>query len=406
MSYLKNKVFMGITVFLVIAVIGVMFFPRVKSLFKSEDTGEEKDLPIMLVASDIEGLSGALEPEFAAVFTGYEVKAASADLSAIEDEINSGRAKCAFVVHSLNSYTYYVSDLSLYDTNTALADEILGALYKLDAMIHGGLAPEVAGGILSATVESNTVNLGKDQSQNFFYTYIMIFALYMVILLYGQMVATSVATEKSSRAMELLVTSADPIAMMFAKVIAASLAGLLQLSAIFGSSLLFYNLNSEYWNDGGVISSIFDIPLDLFVYMLIFFLLGFLIYAFMFGAIGSTASKLEDINTSVMPISFLFIAGFLVVMLSMTNGNVDSTLMKVFSHIPLFSPMAMFTRIAMSTVPTYEIIISILVLAASVIAVGVISAKIYRMGVLLYGTPPKLSAILAELRRSGKTLKK
>jgi ABC-2 type transport system permease protein len=128
--------------------------------------------------------------------------------------------------------------------------------------------------------------------------------------------------------------------------------------------------------------------------MLVFFVLGFLIYAFLFGAIGSTATKTEDINTSTLPLMYLFIIAFAVVMFSMTSGSVDNTLMKVCSYIPFTSPMAMFTRIAMSTVAWYEILISIGVLIGSVIGIGVISAKIYRVGVLLYGTTPKIGAIL------------
>ena len=128
--------------------------------------------------------------------------------------------------------------------------------------------------------------------------------------------------------------------------------------------------------------------------MLIFFVLGFLIYAFLFGVIGSTATKLEDINTSTMPLMFLFIIAFMVVMYSMTSGEINNLLMKVCSFIPFTSPMAMFTRIAMSTVPWYEIVISIGILVGSVVGVGILSAKIYRVGVLLYGTTPKLGAIL------------
>ncbi len=128
--------------------------------------------------------------------------------------------------------------------------------------------------------------------------------------------------------------------------------------------------------------------------MLLFFILGFFIYAFLYGAVGSTASKLEDINTSVMPITFTFIIAFLVVMMSMSTGNVDSTLMRICSYIPFTSPMAMFTRIAMSTVAWYEIVISVAVLIASVNVVGILSAKIYRVGVLLYGTSPKFFNIL------------
>ena len=92
--------------------------------------------------------------------------------------------------------------------NTEVANTVLQEVYRINAMVQNGLTPEQAGEIMSVQIESGTETLGKDQMQNFFYTYIMIFALYMVILLYGQMVATNVATEKSSRAMEVLVTSA------------------------------------------------------------------------------------------------------------------------------------------------------------------------------------------------------
>ena len=78
----------------------------------------------------------------------------------------------------------------------------------------------------------------------------------------------------------------------------------------------------------------------------------------------------------------------------MTSGSIDNILMKVCSFIPFTSPMAMFTRIAMSTVAWYEIAISIAVLIASTVGVGFISAKIYRVGVLLYGTPPKIGSVI------------
>jgi ABC-2 type transport system permease protein len=221
----------------------------------------------------------------------------------------------------------------------------------------------------------------------------MIFALYMVILLYGQMVATNVATEKSSRAMEVLITSAKPTSMMFGKVLASCIAGFSQLVIVFGTAILLYNVNKDALSNP-IIASIFDIPIELFVYLIVFFILGFLIYAFLYGAIGSTASKLEDINTSVMPITFLFIIAFGVVMFSMGSGTFDNTAMLVCSYIPFTSPMAMFTRICMSTVAWYEIAASIAILVGSTVAIGIISAKIYRVGVLLYGTPPKLGALL------------
>lgn len=406
--YLKNKVFVGVTVFLVLLIAAVMFFPRITAMFEEDNTvdvgdvgnveiGDEQNkdyLPVMLIKAEEAELAEMVRETFAAAFNGYNVQITDSAIDDVKSTITAGEAECAFVLTSPIEYIYYVNNLSMYDSNASMADEMLRHLYQTNALVQSGLTAEEAGDIMNIFVSGSVESLGKDQMENFFYTYIMIFALYMVILLYGQMVATNVATEKSSRAMEVLITSAKPTSMMFGKVIASCLAGLIQLVAVFGSALVFYNLNKSYWGGNMIIDSIFNIPTELFVYMLVFFILGFLIYAFMFGAVGSTASKLEDINTSVMPITLLFIIAFIVVVTSMSSGNIDNTLMTVCSYIPFTSPMAMFTRICMSTVPLYEILISIAILIGSTVGIGVISAKIYRVGVLLYGTTPKLGAIL------------
>ncbi|MBE6589548.1 MAG: ABC transporter permease [Ruminococcaceae bacterium] len=394
-GYLRNKVFVGITIFLVVAIAVVMFIPNIIAAFESEDEGDviSTDLPTMLVYAEDESLSAIVKEYFTSAFADYNVKVAQGSVDELKENIISGNAECAFVMNSASSYTYYVNNLSMYDSNTAIADTVLQEVYRVSAMVQNGLTPEQAGEIMSVRIESDTETLGKDQMQNFFYTYIMIFALYMVILLYGQMVATNVATEKSSRAMEVLVTSAKPTSMMFGKVLASCIAGFSQLVLVFGTAILLYNVNKEALSNP-LIASIFDIPIELFIYLIVFFVLGFLIYAFMFGAIGSTASKLEDINTSVMPITFLFIIAFMVVMFSMSSGSVDNTAMIVCSYIPFTSPMAMFTRICMSTVAWYEIAASIAILIGSTIGIGILSARIYRVGVLLYGMPPKIGTIL------------
>ncbi len=402
-NYLKNKTFIGVTVFLVLALAILLFFPRIAALFKDDgepaaDAGDGRDRPVMLLDASDEDDENALLQAFSAAFPNYDVRLA--DAGDIESAIADGEAECAFVLDGLDRYTYYVDDLSLYDTNTDTADEVLGQVYKLAAMTAVGLTPEQAADILSFQPEHTVQTLGADQGQNFFYTYLMILALYMAILLYGQMVATSVATEKSSRAMELLITSAKPVSMMFGKVIAACLAGLSQLVCVFGTALLFYRLNRSAWGGNMLMGMLFDMPPALLAYMLLYFVLGFFLYAFMFGAVGSTATKLEDINTSVLPVTMLFIVGFFVVISAMSSGTVNSALMKIFSYVPFTSPMAMFTRIAMSTVSWVEIALSTLILAASVIGIGVLAARIYQVGVLLYGSRPKLGDIFRSLRKA------
>ena len=217
--YFKNKIFVGITIFLVLAIGIVMFFPRMSGLFKkeSEPAGEEEKR-VMLVTAGTEEEAEALEQVFSAAFEDYNVQATTENVEAVKEQILSGEAECTFAVTGPVSYTYYVNNLSMYDGNMSIADELFQNIYRMSAMVEKGIEPMEAGNILNVQIEHEVENLGKDQMQNFFYTYIMIFALYMVILLYGQMVATNVATEKSSRAMELLITSAKPSSMMFGKV--------------------------------------------------------------------------------------------------------------------------------------------------------------------------------------------
>ena len=413
-NFLKNKVFVGITVFLVVVLAGIMFFPRIRDAFSSGNPGSAEPEPgivdpgtpadpgewepqgpiLLLSGSYADGVEDALRYGL-----DYQVQKGNWTAEEASEKILAGEAGCALIFDSPTHFTYYVETLPMYDDSDYLLNEAILNTLKMRSLTDKGLSADEAAGILSMNISHDTEVLGKDQFSNFFYTYAMIFGLYMVILLYGQMVASNVASEKSSRAMELLVTSARPTAMMFGKVIASCLAGLLQLTLIFGSALVFYRLNEEYLGGNPIIVSLFNFPASLLFYMLLFFVLGFFLYAFMYGAVGSTASKLEDINISVMPITMIFLAGFFVVIFSMSSGRLDNGLMKAASFIPFTSPMAMFTRICMSTVPPFEIVLSVAILIASVILVGVLAARIYRIGVLMYGKPPKIGELLKMVTR-------
>ena len=390
-NFYKNKLFIGITIFLVVVIAAVMFFPRISEAIGT-DTPEEKPT-MLLYAKDntvLAAVAGALGQN-------YTVAETDNDPESIKQSIIDGKAACAVVIKDdLSGYTYYVNNRSLYDTDAPTVTALLQNLYITNALLDGGMTEAQIQQIYTdaAKIGGATVMYGKDQAQNFLYTYVMIFALYTVILMYGQMVATGVATEKGSRTMELLVTSVKTTPMMFGKVIAGCVAGFAQLLCVFGSSVLFYNINKSYWQDNVMISSAFNMPPELVGYMLLFFVLGFFIYAFIYGAVGSTVSKPEDINTAAMPVTLVFIAAFLIVMMSVVSGNVGNTLMTVCSFVPFTSPMAMFTRIAMSVVPAWQIALSVAILAASVVGVGVLSAKIYRVGVLMYGNKPKFGQIL------------
>lgn len=398
-SYLKNKVFIGVTLALILVVGVVLFWPRISNAVGFGDSTESSDdKSVVLLADETSADAQQTLEMFQAAMQDYTIELTDKSAEELKKSVDNEECESAILITGKTTYQYIVKNLGMYDSTTEIVDEIMQTKYRIESMTNLGVAPDKAGEILSAQIESEVIQTGKDQMKNFFYTYVLIFALYMAILLYGQFVATGVASEKSSRAMELLITSAKPVNLMFGKVIGIGSAGILQLILVFGSSFVFFNVNKDYWSDNQMVNSIFNMPMSILLYTILFFVLGYFIYSFLYGAVGSLVSKVEDLNTAVTPITFIFIAAFIIIMFSLGSGDVDSTIMIAASYIPLTSPMAMFVRIAMGEVAAYEIIISVAILLASTVGIGYLSAKIYQMGVLMYGKAPSLFKAIKSLK--------
>ena len=403
MNYAKRKSFIALTLGLMIIVALVLSWPSISGLLGfggDEDTDDDAPMLIALL-DEADGLAGTAE-YYINVYqnSGTSFVAVTSSRQKAEESVESGDYESLIILVGPLEYIRVTRNICMYDDFAYGFEATMLAEYRQQSLSQYGVPAEDVDNILTAAVSGmvQTTQAGKDQRQNFFYTYILIFLLYMAIIIYGQLVATSVATEKSSRAMELLITSTEPKSLMFGKVLGASLAGIVQIVLVLGTAYLVYNLNEAQYESIPIIQSIFAMPLSMLLYTLLFFVLGFLLYAFLYAAMASLVSRIEDLSTVVMPITFLFIIAFMVVMFSMSSGNVDSTLMVFCSFLPLTSPMAMFTRIAMGEVASWQIVVSVVILIVSTIGVGVLSASIYRMGVLLYGTPPKPKAIIKMLR--------
>lgn len=401
-QYFKNKIFVITTLILILAVSGFLFAPRIGEIInksKNAESSEEKKSEV-LVKSDNANLEKLL-PAIAASFPQQNVKITNESVDEIKKQIKDQSVEFAFVLSSdLKSYTYLANVSALQDPNLNTMDNLLKTLYSHAYLKKHGLNDTQIAEVQNPNITHTIESISEDGTKNFWYAYVMVFVLYMVIIMFGQKVAMSVVTEKTSRAMEVLITSASPVALMFGKILASSVAGIFQITAIFGSAFISYNINKSYFETNAVINTLFNFPASLVGYLLIFFLLGFLIYSFLFGAMASTVSKIEDLSSVVMLIQIIFVAGFVVSTNAMTSGDVNSELMKGLSLFPLTSPMAMFTRIAMSEVPGLEILLSVALLILATILIGYIAAKIYRVGVLMYGTRPTLGKIIKAIREN------
>lgn len=401
-QYFKNKVFVITTIVLVLAVSGLLFAPRVGEVIKKSqnaDSSETKKTEVLIKSNSSE--INKVLPTIVTSFPQANVKITNDSIEQIKSKIKDQSVNFAFILSSdLKSYTYLTNVSILQDPNLQTMDTLLKTIYSNLYLKKHGLSDTQITEVQNPNITHTIESISEDGSKNFWYAYVMVFVLYMVIIIFGQKVAMSVVTEKTSRAMEVLITSASPVALMFGKIIASSVAGIIQIAAIFGSAFISYGVNKPYFENNAIITTLFNFPASLVGYLMIFFLLGFLVYSFLFGAMASTVSKIEDLSSALMLIQIVFVIGFVASTSAMSSGEVNSAFIKFLSLFPLTSPMAMFTRIAMSEVPGLEILLSVVFLIFATILIGYIAAKIYRVGVLMYGTKPTLGKIIKAIREN------
>ncbi|MDR1409098.1 MAG: ABC transporter permease [Oscillospiraceae bacterium] len=318
----------------------------------------------------------------------------------LEDSVLAGTADYALYFTSPLEYTLYMSQVGVTDISPYQIDEAVLAKYRTDGLKKLGATDEQAQAFLTAQTTMKLVATKSDGNDSAGYTYILIALLFITIMIYGGIVASSVVTEKSSRAMELLITAAKPGALMFGKVLGVGGAGLCQLCLWVLAAFGGYRASGEYWKETSAISSLFEGGnTRLLAYTIIFFVLGYLLYSFLFGAVGSLVSRTEDLQGTMMPLSLLLIVLFYVSYFSIIFNYTNSTLIKVMSFVPFTSPLAMFIRIVNNLASPWEIALSLVLLVAGIIAVGALAAAIYRVGVLLYGKPPKIRELVKLVRR-------
>ena len=326
-NFLKNKIFIGLTIALALVITVVAFFPRFLSgKDLSLDFGDDTVKSLLIVNNtDDEKLTEALT----STLIDYEITVEKYDLEKAKELVTNEEYKIAIVIDSPLKYNYIVDNLGLYDTTSYIIDEIMLTSYKSNYLANAGLSPEEISEFSSAFVESESIIVGQDQTQSFFHAYLLMMVLYMAVLIYGQLVAQSVATEKSSRAMELLITSANPKSLIFGKVIGTGVAGLAQITALLLWGVICVVVNKDYLADNEVLSMFTSISPSVVVYTVVFFILGFALYAFLNGAMGSMASKLEDVGTLTMPVMFTFIVSFVITISFMSADNIDSVFINV-----------------------------------------------------------------------------
>lgn len=398
-NYFKSKSYIISTLIIFLIAAGIMFIPRIVDAFendsnKSEEVDEVSPEDMRKLALyDENGLSDMdVLSEF---FYGAEFTICSSE-DEVKELVENEKAEAGFSINSLTDYDYYVFNKSMMNNDMQVFSDYMVMLVKIDYCEKNGLNLEEFMSTEYAEINVNETILGKDSASNYWYCYALVIIVFMLIIMYGTTIASSVTNEKSNRSIEILVTSTSSTAILFGKVFAGAVATVFQSGLVALGLLGSYQYNKAYWGDG-VLNMMLDIPADVLITFAIFGIGGFLLYAFMYGALGALVSKIEDLNKSSGTAQMLVMIVYFVVLFQLQN--IDGIIMKVCSFLPISSYSAMFARVAMGNVALWEIILSAVILYASVAVMGIIGGKIFRSSTLRYGNPIKLSHALKGLKK-------
>jgi ABC-2 type transport system permease protein len=255
---------------------------------------------------------------------------------------------------------------------------------SLDAKFSSGAGAETAKGIALA----------------------MVTILYLAIILNAQNILASVAEEKTSRIAELLAATVAPAQLLAGKILATAASGALQIALWIGAAYFAAPLIAAQNTDPSALAAapstdaLFSVLNTLgppvVAAFAVFFLIGFIQFALLYAGAASLISRTEDIGSVVAPLVIPVVAGFLVAQVAVVAPN--SANVVVLSMIPLLAPFVMFARIAVATIPLWQIALSLLINLAAIAVIAIFAGKLYRVGLLTYGRPPRLAQVWAVLR--------
>ncbi len=226
--------------------------------------------------------------------------------------------------------------------------------------------------------------------------FVMLFFIYITVLMYGMAVMRGVMEEKQTRIVEVIISSVKPTQMMLGKLIGIGLVGLTQYLVWVGAALLLTLGGASLFGSSGF--SFPKLPISLLIYFIIYFVLGYFLFATLYAMVGSTVSSDEDAQQAQFPITMLLVVPMILFGVVLSNPN--SPMAVTLSMIPFFTPTLMMLRIAIINPPLWQILLSMLLMVVTILGVVWLAARIYRVGILMYGKRPNIAELGRWLRYS------
>jgi ABC-2 type transport system permease protein len=291
-------------------------------------------------------------------------------------------------------FAYHARSAGDIATEEAIENGVRNVLTREGLLTHGLTSAQIDD--ITAPVDIDTSSSGNT-TVAFFVAYGFFFLMYMVIMLYGMNTARSIIEEKSSRVFEVLLATIRPDELLAGKIIGVGAVGVTQVAVwmIAAAYLASSSMVARMTGTNSVHGVLSGAQIGFFV---LYFIFGFLMYSAIAAALGAMTNseqELQQLNMFlVLPLAFCM------VMLFPTVRAPDSTLAQVISLIPFCSPLLMNFRTALTSVPAWQIILSVVLMSITIGVIIWISSRIYRVGILMYGKRPNLPEIIRWLRYS------
>lgn len=298
-------------------------------------------------------------------------------------------------VFELDAIDFHARNVSDFGNRGRIRDALHTAITE-QRFVKAGIDPSLVKR-LSRDIDINIINPRgqSEKGQTFFLAYALMMILYVTILVYGLAVLRGVVEEKQSRIVEILLSSVQPFQLMLGKLVGIGLVGLTQYVIWAVSAIVLSGLAAAR-TFGGDSFEMPHISAALMVFFVIYFVLGYFLFATLYATVGAIVSNEEDGQQMQTPVTMSIVMS--VVLSTVILRNPNGMLATVLSLVPFFSPVLMFMRISLETPPAWQIALSIVLLIGTILGMVWVAARIYRIGVLMYGKRPSLPEVYKWLK--------
>ncbi len=292
-----------------------------------------------------------------------------------------------------------ISVADLYARNVGDFDMVsrfkntLSTLVSNHRLLASGLEPELINKLIKPVkLETTKVMRGRKESKGGFMseymtTFVFIFIIYFTIIIYATAIMRGIIQEKNSRIVETILSGTNARQFMTGKILGQGAVGITQYAIWVSVGLALVFASGKFLPVRS-----FTISPNTFLYFILFYILGYFLYSTLYAAIGAMVNSEQEAQSLVTPLVFLLVIPL--VMIGMIVKDPNSTVVTALSLIPFFSPIIMFARINLANPPVFQIVLSIVLLILTIAVLIWLVAKIFRVGILMYGKRPTFPEII------------